>query len=63
MQALRLLYTVLTLAVAMVFAYIYVKAIIYQYCFWAIAFSGLAFLFLLIGTGKHVVYQQVAEEF
>lgn len=58
----RLLFVFVNFAVALVYAYIYVKAVIYQYCFWAVMLSGLAFLFLLIGTGKQVVYQQLVAD-
>lgn len=62
MQALRLLYAFVILCVGLVFAFIYFRATLFCYCFWSIMFSGLAFLFLLMGTGKQVVYQQLLRD-
>ena len=48
-------------SVLVVYVYIYIRKAIFQYNFYSILFTFLAFLLLFIGSGKQVVYQQLVQ--
>lgn len=59
LQLTRLLSLLVLMFCVFVFFYIYVKAAMFHYVFWALFITFLAFGFIFIGSGKQVVYQKL----
>jgi len=62
LQTLRLLSLLTTMAILVIYLFIYMRKAFIYYSFWALLFTFLAFLFLLIGFGKQVVYHQLRKQ-
>lgn len=61
MQVFRM-FSVLALFVTMcVYTYIYLRSAAFNYNFWALLSTLLAFGFLFIGSGKQIVYQKLVD--
>jgi hypothetical protein len=61
MQILRMLGLLVLFVVFCAYMFIYMRIAIYQYIFWGLFFTFLAFVFLFIGAGKQVVYQKLVK--
>lgn len=61
MQFVRLIMVIILFMTTLVYAYIYMKSSVYYWNFWAVFMTFLAELFLLVGSGKQKVYQDLTE--
>ena len=62
MQVVRLLLLISLICIFGIYFYIYLRSFMFYYNMMALLFTTLAFLFLLIGSGKQVCYQKLVEQ-